>query len=332
MVVLEAKIAGKKTVFETGEFEVTSVTVKKPVASKPPVELYVVSPVSKGTYPVLLFCHGFMLNNNCYTELLQHIASHGYIIVAPKLYGLIPVSNPKEVKIAAQVAQWISSLSGLSTILPEKINCDLENLALSGHSRGGKTAFALALGKIDNKVSCKCFEFGFRNLLVRSETPTADIPKFKALIGIDPVGGNSPSNQGAPNILEYIPRCFNMSIPVAVIGTGYANQPHGITPAPGPDGVNHSEFFNESKPPACYFLTKDYGHVDMLDEWMAKTMSLICKSGKGSRDLMRKSVGGIVVAFLKAYLGGGNEEDLNAIVKDPSLAPITLDPVIYVKE
>lgn len=42
--------------------------------------------------------------------------------------------------------------------------------------------------------------------------------------------------------------------------------------------------------------------------------------------MMRRTVAGIMVAFLKAKL---NEEDsdLQAILKDPKLAPTTLDPV-----
>lgn len=69
----------------------------------------------------------------------------------------------------------------------------------------------------------------------------------------------------------------------------------------------------------------------MLDEWVANLASYVCKSGNGPRDLMRRSVGGIVVAFLESYLRG-DEDDLNTIVNDPTVAPITLDPVIYVKE
>lgn len=100
-----------------------------------------------------------------------------------------------------------------------------------------------------------------------------------------------------------------------------------------PNGVNHAEFFNESKPPVYYFLAKDYGHVDMLEAEgiMAKILQFTLKSGKGSKESMIKAVGGIVVAFLKAYLEG-QVDDLNAIVKFPGLAPITLDPVISVKD
>ncbi|PIN10979.1 Chlorophyllase [Handroanthus impetiginosus] len=300
---LEVKITLSESsdVFETGKYEVTTTTVRTSHSSKPPVELFIVTPLTKGTYPVLLFCHGFMLTNTWYTNLLQHIASHGYIVVAPKVCEM---------------------RRGLPLVLPEKVNPDISNIALSGHSRGGKTAFALALGRLDKKSHKK------KKPSIRDNP---NLPPFKALMGIDPVAETAPSSRPPPRILEYIPRCFNLSVPVAVIGTGYGNRSLGPMPPFAPDGVNHSEFFNESKPPACYFLTKEYGHCDMLDDWIANYLRFICKSGTGSRDLMRKSVGGIVVAFLRTYLGG-DEKDLDAIVNDPSVAPIILDPVIYVKE
>ncbi|KAK4441476.1 Chlorophyllase-1 [Sesamum alatum] len=326
MAVLEAKIvvsaSSDDEVFETGKFEVTTISVRTSDASRPPIELFIVAPLTKGTYPLLLFCHGFMLRNTWYSDLLRHVASHGYIVVAPKFYGVIPISIPEEVKRAAQVTGWLPT--GLPLVLPEKVNPDIDNLALVGHSRGGETAFALALGRTEQKSRKKKAPSSIRD-------DVSHPSKFKAVIGVDPVAGYSPSIRPPPKILEYIPRCFNMSIPVAVIGTGYGNQPLRLMPPAAPDGVNHSEFFNESKPPACYFLAKDYGHCDMLDERYAYMMSYMVKSGKGPRDLMRKCVGGIVVAALKSYLGG-SDDDLNAIVDDPTIAPITLDPVIYVKE
>ncbi|KAL3620411.1 hypothetical protein CASFOL_035323 [Castilleja foliolosa] len=322
MAKLEAQTAASD-VFETGKYDVTEITVRTSNASKPPTQLLIVSPVLKGTYPVLLFCHGFMIANTNYTTLLSHIASHGYIVVAPKFYGLWWISIPEEIKKAAQVAQWLST--GLLLVLPEKVNGDIEKLALSGHSRGGKTAFALALGETGQKS---------RKNKPPAKNKNATTPSFKALIGVDPVAGSYPSNRVDPKILQYIPRCFDMSIPVSVIGSGYGNQPLCLFPPTAPDGVNHSEFYNESKPPACYFLAKDYGHCDMLNDNLDRIASIIrgiSKSGKGPRDLMRKSVGGVMVAFLESYLGG-NDDDLNAVVGDPSIAPITLDPVIYVKE
>lgn len=213
---------------------------------------------------------------------------------------------------AGLVVKWLPA--GLPLVLPHNVIGDTDKLALSGHSRGGKTAFALALGR-------------------DKDNPPPNPYKVKALIGIDPVAGFSVSERPKPNILEYIPRCFNMSIPVAVIGTGYGNQSKGTVPPFAPNGVNHSEFYNESSPPACYFLAREYGHVDMMDDCLGVKVlrDTIIKSGKAPFDDMRRSVGGIVVAFLRCYLDKV-EEDLNAIVDDPTLAPILLDPVIYVKE
>ncbi|KAG8389025.1 hypothetical protein BUALT_Bualt02G0186500 [Buddleja alternifolia] len=294
MAVSEAKIAVVppkcNDVFKMGKFETTTKHVKKWDASGPPTEIFVVARSQRA-------------------------------LVAPKFYGFISflwTSISKEVEIATKVMQWISSAKGLPLVLPQKVSPDLNNLALSGHSRGGKSAFALTLASYTGPSG-----------ILDNNTPTA---KFKALIGVDPSAGSAVQLRPKPKILKYIPRSFNMSIPVAIIGSGYSNQSQWLCPPFAANGCNHSEFFNESKPPACYFLAKDYGHCDMLDDGIAFWLRFICKSGKGCKKLMRSCVGGIVVAFLKAYLGDGNEEDLNGIVNEPSIAPITLDPVVYVKE
>ena len=47
-----------------------------------------------------------------------------------------------------------------------------------------------------------------------------------------------------------------------------------------PKDVNHKEFYHECKPPCYYFVTKDYGHLDMLDDDAPKFMTCMCKDGK----------------------------------------------------
>ncbi|KAK2991139.1 hypothetical protein RJ640_029432 [Escallonia rubra] len=69
----------------------------------------------------------------------------------------------------------------------------------------------------------------------------------------------------------------------------------------------------------------------MLDDWMIKLTSWVCKSGEGDKELMRRGVAGIVVAFIRAFLQGDREE-LNAIVKSSGVAPIQLDPEQIPKE
>ena len=56
---------------------------------EPPAHLFVVAPSTGGHYPVLLFKHGTFLANCAYFQLLLHIASYGYIVVAPQVYMYI---------------------------------------------------------------------------------------------------------------------------------------------------------------------------------------------------------------------------------------------------
>ena len=81
-------------------------------------------------------------------------------------------------------------------------------------------------------------------------------------------------------------------------------------------------------------MTTDYGHLDMLDDHLSGCIGAIsgyiCKSGKGPRDPMRRCVGGLFVAFLKAYLEG-QTGDFKAIVDEPDLAPVKLDPVEFIE-
>lgn len=206
-----------------------------------------------------------------------------------------------EIKTASKVIEWLST-----TDLPGNVHPDISRLALMGHSRGGKVAFALALS-----------------------SPSIHI---KALVGLDPVSGPSPPTWVEPNILSYIPHSFNLSVPIAVIGTGLSNGKRGgVIPPLAPDGYNHSEFFNESRPPCAYFLARDYGHCDVLNDSKVGLASLVCRSGKGCKEKMRRGVGGLVVAFLKAHLGGVDDDShLQTIVDAPAIAPINLDPVIYI--
>ena len=208
--------------------------------------------------------------------------------------------DTEDTATAAQVTDWLTK--GLPSVLPKGVEPNLSKLALAGHSRGGHTAFSLALGH------------GKTNL------------KFSALIGLDPVAGQGKFLQISPKILTYEPSSFDIAMPVLVIGTGLGEKRNILFPPCAPKDVNHKEFYIECKPPCYYFVTKDYGHLDMLDDDAPKFMTCMCKDGKNCKDMMRRSVAGIMVAFLKAVLSG-EDGDLSVILKDPGLAPTTLYPV-----
>lgn len=82
---MKMQLCNEKSVFEAGNLAVKMMKVKKSDASQPLVELLVVAPEAQGRYPVVLFCHGYCTQTSWYSQLLRHISSHGYILVAPKV-------------------------------------------------------------------------------------------------------------------------------------------------------------------------------------------------------------------------------------------------------
>ncbi|KAL6593044.1 hypothetical protein ACP70R_049130 [Stipagrostis hirtigluma subsp. patula] len=295
--VLEAAVT---SVFQPGMLAVDIIRVDRRAQPAPPTTILIAAPNDAGTYPVAIFLHGFSLGNHDYEQVLKHIASFGFIMVAPQFHHIIPTDD---IAAAAKVIDWLPE--GLPLVLPEGVGPDLSKLALAGHSRGGHAAFSLALGH------------GKTNL------------KFSALIGIDPVAGTGKHKYWhlTPKILAYNPSSFDIAMPVLVVGTGLGEEKKNILfPAGAPKDVNHRDFYRRCKPPCYYFVTKDHGHLDMLDDGAVMLQNFFVKKGKNCKDWMRRSVAGIMVAFLKAVLNE-KDHDLKVILENPGMAPTVLDPV-----
>ncbi|WJX17141.1 Chlorophyllase-2 [Trifolium repens] len=282
-------------VFETGKYTTQLLRIDSCSHTQdvpPPKSLLIATPIEGGKFPLLLFLHGYLLYNSFYSQLIQHVASHGFIVIAPQLYTVAGPDITDEIYSVAAITNWLSKR--LSKILPPNIIPNLDKLALGGHSRGGKTSFAIALRKLNITTNLK----------------------FSAIIGVDPVDGTDTGNQTSPPILTYVPRSFNYDMATLVIGSGLGDVKKNLLfPPCAPKGVNHENFFNECNKPSWHFVADDYGHVDMLDDdtkgVRGKFSYCLCKNGE-SRKPMRIFVGGVIVAFLKAYLDGDNV-DLLAI-------------------
>lgn len=231
-----------------------------------------------------------------------------FLLCIEQLYNVAGPDASDEIKSTAATTNWLSE--GLSGLLPPLVRPNLSKLVLAGHSRGGKTAFALALKK------------------------AATTLKFSVLIGVDPVDGMDKGKQTPPPVLTYVPHSFDLDMPVMVIGSGLGEiKRHPLFPPCAPKGVNHEDFFHECQKPACYFVVKDYGHLDMLDDdtkgIRGKASYCLCKNGK-SREPMRKSIGGIIVAFMKAYLNG-DVSDLMSIRNGHETAPAEFKTIQFLE-
>ncbi|KAL3812570.1 hypothetical protein ACJIZ3_013838 [Penstemon smallii] len=300
------------SVFEIGKYLTKLIKVEKKIcdknASDSPRALLISTPSEKGVFPVLLLLHGYLLYNTFYSQLIQHIASHGFIVVAPQLYSIAGPNATEEINITTEIVNWLPK--GLSNLLPPDVQPNLSKLGLAGHSRGGKVAFALSLRK-----------------------PSTTSLHISALIGIDPVDGMDKGKQTPPPVLTYIPNSFNLdNTAVLVIGSGLGEvQRNRFFPPCAPCGVNHEDFYKECCEPAYHFVAKDYGHLDMLDDdtkgIRGKASYCLCKNGE-CREPMRRFVGGIVVAFLKAYLEG-DERDLLSVRDGHEMVPVELQRVEF---
>uniref|UniRef100_A0ACD5VJK2 Uncharacterized protein n=1 Tax=Avena sativa TaxID=4498 RepID=A0ACD5VJK2_AVESA len=273
----------------------------------PPKPLLIAAPCDAGEYPVVVFLHGYLANNYFYSQLLQHVASHGFIVIAPQMYTLSGPDTTAEINSAAAVVDWLAA-DGLSSTLPPNVRPILTAVSIAGHSRGGKVAFALALGH------------------AKTSLPLA------ALVAVDPVDGTGLGQQTAPPILTYKETPLRVQAPVMVIGTGLGEVPrNALFPPCAPLGVSHAAFYDECPAPACHLVARDYGHTDMMDDVTRGAKGLatraVCKNGE-SRAPMRRFVGGAMVAFLKKWVEG-RPEWLDGIRDRPEVAPVVLSAVEF---
>lgn len=225
-----------------------------------------------------------------------------------QLYWVTGPDSKEEIKSVAQITDWL--VQGLHRVLPHGVSPNLRKLALAGHSRGGKVAFALALGHAQTDL------------------------KFSALIGIDPVDGMDVGKQTPPPVLTYVAHSFDLKMAALVIGSGLGGLKKNILfPPCAPEGVSHRDFFDECCSPAWHFVADEYGHSDMLDDetrgLRGRATYCLCKNGK-ARKPMRDFVGGVMVAFMRGYLDG-DMQDLLALRDKPETVGIEFSVASYLQ-
>ena len=252
-----------------------------------PLPLVIYAPEVAGTYPVVVFQHGFLSRNIEYSEILSHLAGHGFVVVAPQMYepGLaVLLGNPtaaEEAVWAADVVDWVRT--GLAAVVGGSVRTDL--LGLAGHSRGGKVVWLEML---------------------------AAPARATAFAGVDPVDDTGGPLGNQPHAIQG-PLPF--SLPALIIGTGMGG-------SCAPEGENHVKYYDACQSPAWHVVAPDYGHGDMLDEDYAAAAALICPSGS-NRSAMRQLTGGLLVAFFRASLQG--DEQAYNYLTDAAAAPVRVE-------
>ena len=129
----------------------------------PPLEAYgkalfeAVPDTENGSYPLVVWSHGFTSFRNANLFFVEHLASWGFVVIAPDHLGMTAaeVANdpdsfwpmyylaPKDVSLVIDFAEQINSEGVMSGMI------DLEHIAASGHSAGGFTALQASGGQLD---------------------------------------------------------------------------------------------------------------------------------------------------------------------------------------
>jgi predicted dienelactone hydrolase len=105
-------------------------------------------------YPLVVFSHGYSISPIVFSTLVEHYASHGYIVLAPEHNEIFdeslegfwkalidrPVDIRRTIDYAEQLTKPGEPFAGL---------IDMDNIAVVGHSYGGYTALAASGARFD---------------------------------------------------------------------------------------------------------------------------------------------------------------------------------------
>lgn len=148
--------------------------------------------LSRAPYPLVVLSHGFAITPSSYGWLAEHLASHGFVVVAPRhsetldprMLWRSTIERPRDLAAVLAHAEEGSADDELGRLI------DPESVAVIGHSYGGYTALAAAGARMDtNSFTEVCDAIGDMDdpLLFLCDALLPQLPEMAALAGLDTV-------------------------------------------------------------------------------------------------------------------------------------------------
>lgn len=219
-----------------------------------------VSPTKPGVYPIIFFLTGLdgLAPGFAYVDFMTKLSIETQTIVVSFDSLRFPKLPDKEEKIFSTSLEWtLENLPAFYNnkntpeLIKNKVFPSLENPSLMAHSASGHAVVSYL-----------------------NET----CGRIKALILLDPVDGYDPFGF----LKIYItnpPKQLPFVIPTLLIRTGFDNVPaNSLFPACAPEKVSNQRFYDSLPGPTWFLNFTQYGHADILDDYLRKIASFICKA------------------------------------------------------
>lgn len=247
----------------TGPFQVEATFVETG-----PRPTWVYRPVGADQAPVVVLLHGFQLPPTAYTTTATHLASHGYLVLTPRMSGTLfsPTTHAALSVEIGGVLDWVD------TAPTELGSIDPALLALAGHSLGGKIATLRATE--DTRVD--------------------------ALFTIDPVDAAPPFVSDPAAYPSVTPERMG-SVQVPLLALGETVNTTGFQPC-APAGDNFEQYVAHAVAPALAVEIVGADHMSFLDDPQCGLLCDACPDGPAAPAEVRALTRTAMVAFMDGQL------------------------------
>ncbi len=275
------------------------------------VDVFIPKGEQNGKIPVLAFSHGLASQPADYAVGLQHLASYGYLVVAPQHPGSDNIYLQEMFEgyhgNIFDVNDYINRPKDISFTLDEleRRNAsefggrlELENVGMAGHSFGGYTALAIAGAEIDfDNLQKDCdVEFGGLDLAIIMQCRALELPRetislrderVKAVFAGNPVNRSIFGRKGLEKI----------KIPV-VLGSG------SYDPAAPPALEQAASFTWLTVPDKYWLMIEGQAHVNFtkLDPGITQAIDSTAHLILPNQNTIYDYVKGTTLAFFEVYV------------------------------